>query len=175
VAQQVVLAGLQQSPLWKYAPNIGAYHCVGDLRWKNRPIGNGWAWVSFSKSEGMNGGGWAGISPYKKMSAARQPTQTFVFIEESDPRNENKGTWVLNTTPPGWVDTFAVFHGNVSDFSFMDGHVESHKWRDGPTIKAAKDSANGIESFYWAGGGSANQDFRWVWNNFRHEGWTVLP
>ena len=167
--------GLIQGPLWKYAANMGAYHCVGDLRWKNRPIGSGWAWVSFSKAEGMNGGGWSGISDYKKTTAVRLPSQSFIFIEESDPRNENKGTWVLNTSPPGWVDTFAVFHGTVSDFSFLDGHVESHKWHDGPTIKAAVDSANGIDSFYWAGGGSANPDFRWVWNNFRHEGWTVLP
>jgi hypothetical protein len=123
----------------------------------------------------MNGGGWTGIVPYKKTSSVRQPTQAFVFIEEADPRNENKGDWVMNVTPPGWVDTFAVFHGAISDFSFIDGHVVSHKWRDSATIKAATDSANGIASFYWAGGNGNNPDFRWVWDNFRHEAWTALP
>ena len=45
----------------------------------------------------------------------------------------------------------------------------------GRTIKAATDSANGIDSFYWAGGDGKNPDFRWVWNNFRHVDWKELP
>jgi len=115
------------------------------------------------------------VTPYKRTASIAQPSQAFVFIEEADPRNENKGDWVLNPTPPGWVDTVAVFHGQVSDFSFIDGHVTSHKWTDPATIKAATDSANGTASFYWAGGNGTNPDFRWVWDNFRHEGWTPLP
>jgi len=174
-AEMAVKAALTRGPLWRYAPNAGAYHCVGDLRHKNLRIGAGWAYVSYSKAGGMNGGGWTGISPYKKMSACRLPSQAFVFIEEADPRNENKGDWVIDVSPPGWVDPFAVFHGAVSDFSFLDGHVESHKWRDGATIKAATDSARGISSFYWSGGTRSNPDFRWVWDNFRHEAWRVLP
>ena len=175
LAEQTIKAALLRGPLWRYAPNAGAYHCVGDTRYKKLRIGQGRAYVSYSKAGGMNGGGWTGIAPYKKMVACRQPSQAFVFIEEADPRNENKGDWVINVTPPGWVDPFAIFHGAVSDFSYLDGHADSHKWRDAATIKAATDSANGISSFYWAGGGSANKDFRWVWDNFRHENWTVLP
>ena len=176
-AEQQIKELLKQGPLWPYAPNGAVYHCVGDLRWKNRKVGSGWAYVSYSKSEGMNGGGWSGIRPFKKLSNIRQPALSFIFIEESDPRNENKGTWVLDVGPGriGWVDTFAIFHGNVSDFSFADGHVGSHRWRDAATIKAAKDSANGIDSFYWSGGDRTNPDFRWVWDNFRHEDWKPLP
>jgi prepilin-type N-terminal cleavage/methylation domain-containing protein/prepilin-type processing-associated H-X9-DG protein len=166
---------LKRGPLWPYAANPGVYHCIGDARWKNRKPGQGWAYVSYSKAEPMNGAyGW-GVTPFRKLGQVKQPSQSFVFIEEADPRNENKGTWVMNIDPPGWVDTFAVFHGLVSDFSFADGHVESHKWRDGKTIKAATDSANGIDSFYWAGGDGKNPDFRWVWNNYRHTKWKELP
>jgi prepilin-type N-terminal cleavage/methylation domain-containing protein len=174
-AEQLVKDTLKKGPLWPYAGNPGVYHCIGDLRWKKLKPGAGWAYVSYSKPDGMNGSGWGGIIPFKKLGTIKQPSQSFVFIEESDPRNENKGTWVLDVAPPGWVDTFAVFHGIVSDFSFSDGHVESHKWRDGGTIKAATDSANGISSFYWAGGGSKNIDFRWVWNNYRYQNWKELP
>ena len=174
-AEKIVAAALSRGPLWRYASTPGVYHCIGDTRYKKRPVGSAWAYVSYSKSGGMNGGGWTGINPYKRASSVAQPAQSFIFIEEADPRNENMGDWVMDVTPPGWVDTFAVFHGSVSDFSFLDGHVESHKWRDPATIKAATDSANGIASFYWAGGNGTNPDFRWVWDNFRHESWTALP
>ena len=56
---------------------------------------------------------------------------SMVFVEEQDPRNENLGTWVIDVKPsPGWVDQFAVFHGNDSSFGFADGHAENHKWVD---------------------------------------------
>jgi prepilin-type N-terminal cleavage/methylation domain-containing protein/prepilin-type processing-associated H-X9-DG protein len=175
-AEQIVKDALKQGPLWQYAPNAAVYHCVGDLRYRNLAVGSGWAYVSYSKAGGMNGGGWANTVPFKKMSSVMSPSQAFVFIEEADPRNENKGDWVLNVMPsPGWVDPFAIFHSTVSDFSFADGHVESHKWRDGKTIDAATKSANGISSFYWAGGDRTNPDFVWVYNNYRHAAWAPLP
>jgi hypothetical protein len=173
-AEKAIADALKKGPLWNYAPNAGAYHCVGDLRWRNRKVGNGWAYVSYSKSGGMNGMGWTGVSPYKKTSQARQPSLAFIFIEEADPRNENDGDWVLDVSPPGWVDPFAVFHSVVSDFSFLDGHTETHKWRDAATIKAATDSANGKESFYWAGGNKNNPDFVWVYDRFQHQNWKPL-
>ena len=174
-AEKLVSDSLKAGPLWSYAPNPAVYHCVGDLRWRNRKVGDGWAWVSYSKSGGMNGGSWNGVKPYIKIGQVRQASLAFIFIEESDPRNENKGDWVLDVSPPGWVDTFAVFHSVVSDFAFLDGHTETHKWRDQATIKAATDSANGISSFYWAGGNKNNPDFVWVWDKFRHEDWKTLP
>jgi prepilin-type processing-associated H-X9-DG protein len=73
------------------------------------------------------------------------------------------------------VDPFAIFHGNWSTFNFADGHAAGHKWLDRGTIKAATDSANGIESSYWQGGNSSNPDFRWVWENYRHQDWKPLP
>jgi prepilin-type processing-associated H-X9-DG protein len=98
-----------------------------------------------------------------------------VFIEEADPRSYNNGTWVINVTPPGWVDPFAIFHGNFSTFGFADGHSEGHKWLEASTVQAATDSANGRQSFYWQGGDKNNRDFVWVWQRYRHQDWTPLP
>jgi hypothetical protein len=97
-----------------------------------------------------------------------------VFVEEADSRGYNMGTWVINTSPPGWVDPFTIFHGQVSTFGFQDGHSESHKWLDGATIKAARDSGAGKDSFYWAGGTARNPDFRWVWDRYRYVNWKPL-
>ena len=49
-----------------------------------------------------------------------------------------------------------------------DGHVEGHAWKDQATIKAARDSARGIDSFYWAGGNANNPDFRWMHSRYQH-------
>ena len=173
-AEELVRNLLKQGPLWPYAPNPAVYHCIGDLRWKNRRPGQGWAYVSYSKVEPMNGAYGFGVAPWRKLGAVKQPSMACVFLEESDPRNENKGTWVLGIEPPGWIDVFAIFHGIVSNFSFADGHVESHKWRDPATIKAATDSGNGIGSFWWPGGTIKNPDFCWVYNNYRYQNWTQL-
>jgi len=169
--------GLTNGPMWKYAPSVGAYHCPGDLRSK-RKRGAGWAWDSYSKADGMNGiATWeAAQKPYVKATDVTSPSESFVFIEESDPRNSNLGTWVLAVASPGWIDPFAVFHGNFSTFGFQDGHYEGHKWIEPRTIKAAQDAANGVTTiFNWAGGGRTNPDFRWVWNKYRYVSWKDLP
>ena len=177
-AQRRVFAGLSNSPLTKFCSAYYSYHCPGDLRTKHRKPGQGWAFDSYSKAEGMHGlGNWPGMSGlrvFNKLSTITEPSMSFVFIEESDPRDYNRGTWVMNINSPGWVDPFAIFHGNTSTFSFADGHAESHTWRDPKTVKAAKDSANGIQSFYWAGGNLRNPDFVWVWDRFRYVNWKPL-
>ena len=168
-------AGLMVSPLWEYCPSTGVYHCPGDQRAKQGRNNNLWAWVSYSKANPMNGGGWQGSSanggsqPYfTKIAEIPDPAMSMVFVEEQDPRNENLGTWVINV-PYGWVDPFAVAHGNDSSFSFADGHAENHKWTDPKTIKAAQDSSKGQSSFYWQGGNANNPDFRWVHERYRHK------
>ena len=70
-----------------------------------------------------NGMGYWGVRPFKTIASIPQPTLSFVFIEEADPRSYNNGTWVMNVNPPGWVDPFAIFHGNFSSFAFADGQL----------------------------------------------------
>ncbi|HTH45981.1 MAG TPA: type II secretion system protein [Candidatus Limnocylindria bacterium] len=173
-ALDAVHRALAQGPLWPYVTAYGAYHCPGDLRNKLKP-GKGWAFDSYSKADGMGTGSWNGIKAFTKIGQVPNPSESMLFIEETDPRGYNNGTWVLDVSPPGWVDAFAIFHGNVSDFSFLDGHSEAHKWVDAKTIQAARDSALGKQSFYWSGGTGKNPDFRWVWDRFQHAAWKPLP
>ena len=168
-------AGLMVSPLWEYCPSAGVYHCPGDQRSKQGRNNTLWAWDSYSKANPMNGGGWQGSSatggaqPYfTKIAEIPDPAMSMVFVEEQDPRDENRGTWVINV-PYGWVDPFAVAHGNDSSFSFADGHAENRKWTDPKTIKAAQDSSKGQGSFYWQGGNAKNPDFKWVHERYRHK------
>ena len=175
-AQRYVENGIRKGALFQYVKATGSWHCPGDMRTKQRRPGQGYAYDSYSKANGMNGSGWqAEQPPYEKLSTVANPAEAMVFIEEADSRGNNKGTWVINVKPSaGWVDPFAIFHGNVSSLAFLDGHAENHKWRDQRVIKAARDSANGVDSFYWAGGDINNPDFRWVYQRYKHKKWSPL-
>ena len=172
LAEAQTIVQLQTSPLWPYAKSPGVFHCPSDHRYLHLKVGSGWAYASYSKVNGMNGAGGIDQDWFTKLGAVPQPANSFIFIEESDPRGYNAGTWVMDKTT--WIDGFAIFHGYVTSFSFADSHVESHVWHDGPTIKAAQDFANGVSVFAWAGGGPQNPDFQWAWFNYRFPSWTSL-
>ncbi len=178
-AKSNVDTGMRRSPIYRYCSNVDAHHCPADMRTRNRRPGTGWAYDSYSKATPIASTLWGGQTPFWKDVQISAPTMTMVFLEEADSRGYNRGTWAMDTgmlgAPLGWVDPFAVFHGNNSSISFADGHAESHKWVEASTIKAARDSANGISSFYWSGGNAANRDFRWVYDRYRHQAWRPLP
>ena len=172
--------GLKKSPLFAYASSPAAYHCPGDLRTKTLKPGHGWIYDSYSKANGMNGGIWTGTDlqePYERLASVPDQSEAMVFVEEGSGYDVgyNLGAWWLFWKPsPGWVDALAVFHGEVSTFSFADGHAETHKWLDPGVIKAARDGAAGRSSFYWSGGNATNPDFRWVYQRYKFRQWTPL-
>ncbi|MBI3875558.1 MAG: type II secretion system protein [Verrucomicrobia bacterium] len=190
VAQTYVENGLKAGLLFKYVPNTLTFHCPGDKRFANgigvsATPGQGWGYDSYSKVEPMNGGGWQGTSQptCKKMIDVLNPTDSLTFVEEADPRGYNWGTWVINveTTPSsgtgagaGFVDCFAIYHGNASGLSFADGHAEQHKWTDPGVISAAFKSATGISSFGFPGPPPVqptSPDFQWIYYRYRPMNW----
>lgn len=175
-AMRRVRKGLTNGPLFNFIANESSYHCPGDLRTRRLKPGRGWAFDSYSKVEGINGfTGWDIIVPYKKATSVHEPASTMVFVEETDPRGYNIGTWAIWVSPPRWVDTFAIFHGNWSTFAFLDGHAEGHRWIDPRLIDAAKRAGeSGANTLDWPGGGPQNQDFRWVYERFRFMNWKPL-
>ena len=143
-------AGYQQGGLYQYAPNVNVLHCPADLRANNpvvpnptAPPGN-FAWGSYSGAGGMNGVPDSGLSTeIKKQTTLLHPSERYLWVEENDPRGENQGSWALHVgTPPTFSDAIledsvATWHGDVSTFSFADGHVESHRWLDAAMIAYA--------------------------------------
>lgn len=181
VAKEAVEAGMRAGPLFKHAPATGAFHCPGDLRTKRVKGGKiqaGWAYDSYSKANGMNGGDWQSGTqpPLIKMSEVTNPTESMVFIEETDTRFYNAGTWVIDVDPsPNWVDPVAIFHGKVSTFGFADGHVELHRWILPATIKAAQAAAKGdFNGGFFLAGGKTSPDFAWVYQRYKHKKWAPM-
>lgn len=59
---------------------------------------------------------------------AMKPSDCFTFIEE-DPLTINDGCFLAH--PDNSInDRPAAYHGRASSFSFADGHVQLHEWRD---------------------------------------------
>jgi prepilin-type N-terminal cleavage/methylation domain-containing protein/prepilin-type processing-associated H-X9-DG protein len=168
------------SPLYSgnYLKSAAVLHCPGDLRYQRLPVGAGWSYFSYSRINGANGFAWTEAGgnvqkPVVKLAQFGPPAQASVFLEESDSRGFNQGTWVMNSS--GWVDVFSIFHGRSSTFAFADGHVESHNWQDASVIAAATAAANGVFSAYFPGGVKSNPDFYWMWDHYRFQNWAPLP
>src|SRR5208282_1102205 len=147
VALADVQANLQTNNLlYQYAQNEGVYHCPGDLRF-NLPIstGNadavGWAYDSYAVTENVEGAG--GNTNYTKVSQIKRTADCFAFVEQSDTRGYNEGTFAISgaissRTQFNFEDVFATYHGKVNTFCFADGHAEPRKWLDGNILACGR-------------------------------------
>lgn len=168
------------NPLAAYQKSPKVIHCPGDVRYKNRP-GFGWAVDSYSKPDIIAGEAIWGATPFRKTQQVLSPAQTFAFVEDCDSRGMNVGTWVVQwrNTPRGghqqsfdWVDPLPMYHGNVSTFAFLDGHVEHRKWLSGALVSYGKRVASGT----WDGSAPGNlptsgPDYDYIYNGYRHPNW----
>lgn len=130
---------------FQYAGNVGTYHCPGDVRF-TQPIGASpdfnWAYDSYAIPENVEPAEAAqtGIS-FTKMANIHRVADCMIFVEQSDPRGYNEGTFEINvgplpsTLPVSYTDIFSMYHGDVGTFSFADGHAEAHRWHDNNIIR----------------------------------------
>ena len=174
----------KNDPLYPFAPNPAVIHCPGDLRVNNAP-GNGWAYDSYSKVNGIAGCPdhfyYGMLNTYTKLSQIPSSASTFAFTEDVDNRGYNVNTWVVDwdtTTPSpghsqsfGWQDPIPMYHGNVSTKSFCDGHVESHKWSDPLIINYGKSIASGTTATFTPPVTTYGPDYDYIYNGNRFPGW----
>jgi len=171
IAVERVRVAMTKGPLWKYAPNLGTYHCPADKRFKKRRPGFHWAYDSYSKVDGMNGG-WGSPPWIEKLANVPEPANAIVFIEEPDSRDHNQGTWVLAVIEHRWIDPVAVFHAGQSSISFADGHAEAHKWVEDTTLKQATAAENNIDTMFgWARKTPRDRDFEWIEPRYKYNDW----
>src|SRR5207248_8342328 len=62
------------------------------------------------------------------MPAIPHPQDLFVFLDEH-PDSINDGYFVNQADYAEWLDLPASYHDRGANFSFADGHSESHRWR----------------------------------------------
>jgi prepilin-type N-terminal cleavage/methylation domain-containing protein/prepilin-type processing-associated H-X9-DG protein len=118
------------------AKNPKVYKCPSDFR----TVRVGTAVDPASRSYSMNGlVGPVPLDPldsiayraFHRTSDVRDPSDLFVFIEES-PFTINDGFFCFfggsNPDGGGWSDCPAAYHGRSAGVSFGDGHAVIHKW-----------------------------------------------
>lgn len=133
--------GLRDGLMWDYAQDAKVYHCPADKGMKD-----GGGYRSYSITALMNGEGYNPTSATAKYFAQKttdivNPAMRIVFLENTDGRGYNMGSWMMPLTksPAKWIDPFAIWHGNRSTLGFADGHAETHGWLNESTIQMAKE------------------------------------
>jgi prepilin-type N-terminal cleavage/methylation domain-containing protein/prepilin-type processing-associated H-X9-DG protein len=173
-----VQANLQtNNVIYQYAPNAGVYHCPGDVR-MSQQIGQGWAYDSYAVSENVEIGGTQATpkdnNSFTKVTQVHRPSDCVAFLEQDDPRGYNEGTFAINcnssTGSLGLEDVFAIYHGNVGTFNFVDGHAEGRKWKDPVIISdglaAIKNTGDYEYSKMTTPSSTASPDAGWIMQHF---------
>jgi prepilin-type processing-associated H-X9-DG protein len=72
---------------------------------------------------------------YYKSTQIVTPANTFVFLDEhADTLND--GFFVNDLDGSTWGNLVGSYHDGAANFSFADGHVETHRWLCASTIRA---------------------------------------
>jgi prepilin-type N-terminal cleavage/methylation domain-containing protein/prepilin-type processing-associated H-X9-DG protein len=157
--------GFQKGALWEYARSYDVNNCPADSRLR-LPVGRGWAFDSYSKTDGMNGGDFC--TPFVKATTVSNPPTALVFIEEEDPRfGFDAGTWVFDYQG-GASDVPAVPHGNATVLGFLDGHAENHHWVSANTITAGLKAGANQGAYQWFAK-TSDPDWKYMDSIYRHQ------
>jgi prepilin-type processing-associated H-X9-DG protein len=73
-----------------------------------------------------------------KISQLWRPSDSYVTLEEADPRGANLGSWTLRLDMVQWNDILTVWHSNQGTIAYADGHAVLHKWVDPRTIEMSR-------------------------------------
>lgn len=93
-----------------------------------------------------------------KVTAIREPAHIFVFLDEH-PDSINDGYFVNRADYDRWYDLPASYHNGAANFSFADGHAQSHAWRNELTRRPATPKGAGLPLRI---PDTERQDFEWV-------------
>ena len=142
-------------PLYPYAPFVDVIECPADFRTSLPASQYGayytgpYAWGSYSGTSYLNGerGG------FSKRTQILHPSGRMTWLEESDMRGENLGSWAMRDGTPSlnfsdayFTDPPAAYHNGSAIFNFCDGHVEFHKWQNSATVTYANDTNAGKDA-----------------------------
>jgi prepilin-type N-terminal cleavage/methylation domain-containing protein len=141
------LRGIKTGQLFPYVKTVKLFHCPADAR---IDMPDQLAYCSYAVAGGMNGEEAynGGCKQYPDRVAEvydeiRSPGNKYVFIEESDPRGWNMGSWLMSQTGSNGGDPLAGWQNDRSTLGFADGHAEKHRWVDKSTIEMTEEQRFG--------------------------------
>jgi len=116
--------------LWPFVKDLDCYRCPQGVRGEIR---------TYSIADSMNCKGWdARRKMLKKTSEIKNPTYRIVFLDDGGEGFAHMGGWTTYSVEQMWWDPPPVRHGDGTNYSFVDGHIDYHKWEDPRTIEFGK-------------------------------------
>jgi prepilin-type N-terminal cleavage/methylation domain-containing protein len=152
---------LERGAMADYAPGgVDFWQCPED------PNGNLRSYTIPGVLRGQNWDDQVRVAGTDDISKIVNPTDQIVWIEESDNRGFNRGSWLIEVLRGGegrWVDNVGTFHlENAADnFAFLDGHVETKLWEEQETINYSLEGRPGRRS------PADSNDWMWVRSRYR--------
>ena len=116
---------IKKGMLWPYVKDAGIYKCPNDrINY----------WHTYSVNSWLDGEGPPQDGdklPAQNLSKIHRWAETFVFMEEMDPRGYNINSFMVPPYPSNeWIDIPAPMHDRVGMVSFADGHAIVWQWID---------------------------------------------
>jgi prepilin-type N-terminal cleavage/methylation domain-containing protein len=153
---------IREGVLWPYTGSEELYHCDSDhseFTCQAKHL------ISYSMSDYMGGDPLRGARGYNavyQVDWTEKPSETFVYIEEEDPRDWNKGSFLIRTNVEAWCDVPGDWHLAGATLTFCDGHAEYWAWEDPRTVgmnsldmpaKGSRDLRRVLKAFFpgWKG------------------------
>jgi len=131
--QEAAQEDIRRGALWPYVKNEKIYRCPTGKRGEafTYAIMFSMNAVCHPEVQGVRG------AHVKKRSEIRNPAPAYrlVFIDEGFMTSD---AYAVNYSTEQWWDDPPVRHGDGTNSSFADGHVEHWKWRGTDTIKRAR-------------------------------------
>jgi prepilin-type N-terminal cleavage/methylation domain-containing protein/prepilin-type processing-associated H-X9-DG protein len=139
---------IRKGKLWNYTGASGVYRCPGDKsRVIDRPLRR-FRSYALEGSINLSGPPGSGIGvPFdalpggvlRKESEIIKPSKQFGFLDTSEPSIHSGGFGISSSHdwikgPFYWIHQPGQRHGGGANLSFLDGHVEDHRWRFSPKI-----------------------------------------
>lgn len=154
------LNGIQNGKMFKYTQVVDVYRCPSDRRNTRSPENGAMAYRTYSMPNYLNGdAGWqvtiGGAKLSTRVTDIVRAGDSFAFLEESDPRGCNEGSWVMYLDHPQFIDILTVWHYDKGTLGFVDGHAIVRKWVDPRTIAMSRTQA------FWADG-TNNPDYEYL-------------
>ena len=141
---------IRHGALFPYVKEIDTYRCPTGVRDEMR---------TYSIVDAMNCRGWDDRRVMlTRRSQIKNPVYRIVFLDDGGAGPAHMGGWTTYAVEERWWDPPPVRHGDGTNYSYADGHMEYHKWEDKRTIEFGKRIPPTAFSPVQAG----NPDLRWA-------------
>ncbi len=145
------IKAIRDGGLYPYTRDAKLYKCPQGVKGETR---------TYSIADSMNCKDWGdGRRKWaKKKNQVKNPTDRIVFLDDGGEGFAHMGGWTTYATQEEWWDPPPVRHGDGTNYSFVDGHIDYHKWEDKRTLDFGKLRPPKAFSGIQAG----NPDLKWA-------------